>query len=96
MSKRSVAVLQFEIDHKRWHGVVDKDIESQIGETQRERLLYIAHTAINDTIRNGGTFVLVAGPEKITMVQRTDAETFDEPAAAQGQTALTTGNKTNR
>lgn len=43
-------------------------------EKMPHRLRYIARTALNDTIRHGGTFVLVAGPDKITMVQRPDAE----------------------
>lgn len=74
------AVLQFEIDRKRWLGTSEKDIASKIGESQSERLHFIARTAISDTIRNGGTFVLVASTDKITMVQRKDAEDFEEPA----------------
>ena len=82
MSKRSgTAVLQFEIDRKRWLNVKKEDFHAwSSSEGASDRLHYIARTAVSDTIRNGGTFVLVAGPDKITMVQRTDAETFDEPA----------------
>jgi hypothetical protein len=72
------AVLQFEVDRKRWVSTNSNDIASKIGESQTERLHFIARTAISDTIRNGGTFVLVASPDKITMVQRPDAETFDD------------------
>lgn len=70
-----VAVLRFEIDRKRWLGTNEKDLAGRFsGETQNDRLHYIARTAISDTIRNGGTFVLVATPDKITMVQRSDCE----------------------
>jgi hypothetical protein len=73
------AVLQFEIDRKRWLSVAGVDIASKYSdEKQFDRLHYIARTAISDTIRNGGTFVLVASADKITMVQRPDAEDFDE------------------
>lgn len=73
------AVLQLEIDRARWLGVASADIAGKYSdEKQIDRLHYIARTAISDTIRNGGTFVLVASPDKITMVQRPDAETFDD------------------
>lgn len=74
-TKDRVAVLQFEIDRERWLGVDERDIAARYNdEKQLMRLHYIARTAISDTIRNGGTFVLVASAEKITMVQRADAE----------------------
>lgn len=71
------AVLQFEIDRIRWNGVADNDFAKHVSYSDEgpvARLKYIARTAINDTIRNGGTFVLVASKDKITMVQRPDAE----------------------
>lgn len=80
MTKRkdSCAVLQFEIDRARWLGTDEADISSKFSfETMKDRLHHIARTAISDTITNGGTFVFVVSPKKITMVQRTDAEDFD-------------------
>jgi hypothetical protein len=76
MSKPA-AILQFEIDRKRWNGVAENDFSKHANYTDEgpaARLKYIARTAINDTIRNGGTFVLVASADKITMIQRPDAE----------------------
>lgn len=34
----------------------------------------IAKEAMEDTLANGGTFVLVVGPERVTIVQRVKAE----------------------
>jgi len=60
MSK-GTAILQFEIDRNRWLNTNKADIACRyVGETQSDRLYYLARTAISDTIRNGGTFVLVA------------------------------------
>lgn len=64
------AVLQFEIDRKRWQNA------SMIGvsdETPDRRLRHILLTAMMDTIKNGGTFVVVASPDAVTVVQRPDA-----------------------
>ena len=77
MTKRKggCAVFQFEIDRVRWLGTAKGDISSEITfETMNDRLHHIARTAIADTITNGGTFVFVVSPKKITMVQRTDAD----------------------
>ena len=75
----SDAVLQFEIDRKRWAGLKADgvfNVASVVGETPYDRLYAMAKTAVCDTIRNNGTFVLVATPDKITMVQRTTTEDF--------------------
>jgi hypothetical protein len=89
MPKNKVAVLQFEIDRERWLGVDARDIASNsvISDQQIDRLHYIARTAISDTIRNGGTFVLVASKKKITMVQRADVDEVDETALTAGEGA---------
>lgn len=34
----------------------------------------IAKEAMEDTLANGGTFVLVAGPDRVTIIQRVKAE----------------------
>lgn len=64
------AVLQFEIDRERCNGY-----STQPGaERPMHRIFNLAHCAAWDTISNGGTFVLVVTPDKITMVQRPTAE----------------------
>lgn len=68
------AVFQFEINRKRWLSVHDRDLSQELNESQMQKLHHIARTAISDTIRNGGTFVMVVSAETITMVQRPDAE----------------------
>ena len=67
------AVLQFEIDRTRWSNKESFNATAY-GETPYQRLYAMAKTAVCDTIHKGGTFVLVATPDKITMVQRPDAE----------------------
>lgn len=67
------AVLQFEIDRKRWAETSSFNTAAY-GEKPYDRLYAMAKTAVCDTIHMGGTFVLVATPDKITMVQRPDAE----------------------
>lgn len=77
--KERCAVLQFEIDRASWFGTAKDDISRTTSfETMEDRLYHIARTAIADTLRNSGTFVLVASEKTITMVQRADAEEFDK------------------
>lgn len=68
------AVLQFEIDRKRFANKDTFCSDSSIGESPSGRIYAMAKTAACDTIFRGGTFVLVVTPDKITMVQRPDAE----------------------
>lgn len=69
------AVIQFEIDRKRWNSTAGTTFQqSTFGETAAGRLYAVARTAVTDTLSHGGTFVLVATPDKVTMVQRPDAE----------------------
>ena len=75
----SAAVLQFEIDRGRWGATEGTSFQPfAFGEKPSNRLFNMARTAVCDTILNGGTFVLVATPEKITMIQRTDTDTVDD------------------
>lgn len=67
------AVLQFEFDKKR--------LRAMKRETRRyetESVNIHAHDVIRgcmeDVFENGGTLVVVVSPEKITVVQRPDAE----------------------
>lgn len=69
------AVLQFECTRERLRGYsADPGLEKPT-----DRIYHMAHAAAWDTIKNGGTFVLVVSADKITMIQRPDAETFDDP-----------------
>jgi hypothetical protein len=76
-TKSSGAVLQFEIDRKRWAATKDTSFNGPFDDTPSKRLFNIAKTAAADTINNGGTFVLVVTADKITMVQRFEAEDID-------------------
>jgi hypothetical protein len=67
------AVVQFEFDKKR--------LRAMTRETRRyetENVNVHAHDVIRgcleDVFQNGGTLVVVVSPEKITVVQRPDAE----------------------
>ena len=69
------AVLQMEIDVARWTDTKGVSFHGGLNDTPWERIYNIAKTAACDTIKNGGTFVLVVEVgKKITMVQRPDAE----------------------
>lgn len=68
-----VAVLQFECD---WTRV--KDYSTTPGlEKPKDRIYHLAHCAAWDVLMNGGTFVLVVGNGKVTMIQRPDAEDLE-------------------
>ena len=73
-----MAVLQFEIDRKRVEAFPrDDSLATGAAKWKYERLL---QAAMYDTLANGGTFVLVVSPDKITAIQREDAEAFDVTA----------------
>jgi hypothetical protein len=79
MTKERGAVLQFEIDRERWRLTSgDTYRAATTGEKPSDRLYYMAQTAVNDTLLNGGTFVLVVSETKVTMVQRPEATELDE------------------
>lgn len=66
------AVLQFEINRKRVDNYPRDSTMAEGGPTWKyQRLL---QAALYDTLKNGGTFVVVVSPEKLTAIQRTDAE----------------------
>lgn len=71
------AVLQFECE---WDRVAGYSTQPGL-EQPKDRIYHLAHCAVWDTLRHGGTFVLVVGAGKVTMIQRPDAEEFDEVAA---------------
>jgi hypothetical protein len=70
-----MAVLQFEIDKKRLCGY-EKFPDTQYGgsRTPFQYIFKLARAALLDTFDHGGTFVMVVDKEKITIVQRSDAE----------------------
>lgn len=68
------AIIQFEIDRKRFGNKDTFQQGNSSTETPEGRLYGMAKTAACDTIYRGGTFVLVVTADKITMVQRPDAE----------------------
>jgi hypothetical protein len=71
------AVLQFEIDRKRLNGFVNfRDGAHSF--TPIDQIKHLARIALVDTFDNGGTFVMVVGQDKITIVQRMDTEEFDQ------------------
>lgn len=77
--KNRGALLQFEIDRERWDSSKASFHSENSFEVDHpmDRIYAMAKTAACDTIFRGGTFVLVVGKKKITMVQRPDADDFD-------------------
>jgi len=66
------AVLQFEINRKRVKDYPrDDSLTTGSAKWKYEMLLKLA---LFDTLANGGTFVVVVSDDKITAVQRSDAE----------------------
>lgn len=69
------AILQFEIDKKRLRGFANvADTQYSGYRTPVQYIYQLATTALLDTFDNGGTFVMVVSKEKITIVQRAEAE----------------------
>lgn len=76
MSDRG-AVLQFEFDRKRV-AAMSKTAWHHEHVTAKLTAHDILRAALQDVIDNGGTLVVVATPEKITIVQRPDAADLEE------------------
>lgn len=68
------AVLQFECD---WQRVRDYSASPGL-ENPKDRIFHLAHCAAWDTLQRGGTFVLVVGNGKVTMIQRPYAEEIED------------------
>ncbi len=66
------AVLQFEIDRERSDGF-GRDSELVTG-SARWKYTNLLIQALRDTLQNGGTFVVVSTNDRVTAVQRPDAE----------------------
>jgi hypothetical protein len=62
------AVLQFEISREWWNKLHISQTAAYSSENALQRLYVIAQSAACDVIRNGGTLVIVASSDKITMV----------------------------
>lgn len=71
------AVLQFEANRKRLSSKESFVSDTAGLDSPDKRLLAIGFTAVKDTLRNGGTFVLIVTDETVTMVQRADAEDLE-------------------
>jgi len=70
------AILQLEIDRQRVAAYPRDGSLAEGGPVWKyERLL---QAALYDTLRNGGTLVLIVGSDKITAIQRDDAEDFPD------------------
>jgi len=67
------AVLQFELDRKRVAAYPIDDSYHE-GKTAPWKWRGIIHQAVNDVLENGGTLVVVADKETVTVVQRPDTE----------------------
>lgn len=67
------AVLQFEFDRQRTAAMPGTDVSISTYSKRWFREEIILH-ACADTIRNGGTLVLVVSKTTITVVQRAEAE----------------------
>lgn len=63
------AIFQLEIDRKRYPKRDGRSMPYYAGE--------LVEFAMRDTFHNGGTFVLVVEPDKITAVQRRSAEPLE-------------------
>jgi hypothetical protein len=71
------ALLQFEVDKKRLNDFAHvSDSDGQ--RTPSQHVLMLARLVLRDTFENGGTFVVVVSADKITMVQRAEAEDLPE------------------
>lgn len=66
------AVLQFEFDRNRVGNMSLTTGYDKV--TVNSHAHDVIRGALHDTIHHGGTFVCVVAPDKITVVQRPDAE----------------------
>lgn len=75
------AVMQFEFDRNRVRAMTRET--NRVGNTKPNAIAHdIIRAALQDVFDNGGTLVVVVGDEKMTVVQRPDAEDLNEPQAA--------------
>ncbi len=77
-----MAVLQIELDRARLIGH-DESFVGQYGNDQDSSTKMINNLlgrALRDTIRNGGTFVVVVSETTITAIQHEDAKPLEGPA----------------
>jgi hypothetical protein len=76
------SLLQFEVDKKRLRGFANfADSQFNGFRTPTQYIYKLASGALLDTFNNGGTFVMVVSEDKITIVQRKEAESLDEEKA---------------
>jgi len=70
------AIMQFEIDRRR--GANYPRSSSDASGSPEWKWKMLAQAALSDTLRNGGTFVVVATDAKVTIIQRDTAEELGE------------------
>jgi hypothetical protein len=68
------AVMQFEFDRKRIRAMARTTPVNYSPTSANYQAHEIIRDALQDVFDNGGTLVVVISPEKITVVQRPDAE----------------------
>jgi len=69
------AILQMEFARQRMR---DAKINFNYADVEVSELAWaIARGCLNDTIRNGGTFVVVAASDTLTIVQRSTVESME-------------------
>lgn len=73
------AVMQFEFDRKRIRSMT-KTTRRYEDETVNIHAHDVIRGALEDVLANGGTLVLVVSEQKITIVQRPDAEELEQVA----------------
>jgi hypothetical protein len=77
---RRGAVMQFEFDRSRVRAM--SRITERYSKTNANVTAHdVIRAALQDVFDNGGTLVVVVGEEKITVVQRPDAEDLETEAA---------------
>lgn len=70
------AVMQFEFDRARIRAM-KRETSRVTNETVNIHVHDVIRGALQDVLDNGGTLVLVATENKVTIVQRPDAEDLD-------------------
>ena len=74
--EKTGAVMQFEFDRKRIQAMT-KTAWHHENVSAKASAYDVIRATLEDVLSNGGTFVVVVGPQKITVVQRPEAEEIE-------------------